>query len=137
MQRILSWLDERVDLMGARKALLDRKMPGGLTWWHTLGSATLTVFMVQVVTGIVLAVARISGETAPLLFTAFNNQFWSHGLNQPTASLPVMIYVYATGPYADWHRQAWAAGFILLMLVLVANIGARLILSRRSPALRG
>jgi phosphate transport system permease protein len=79
-----------------------------------------------------LDLARVAGETAPLLFTAFSNRFWSPGWNQPTASLPVMIYTYAISPYEDWHRQAWAAGLVLLALVLVANIGARLILSRKT-----
>jgi phosphate transport system permease protein len=78
----------------------------------------------------ILGVARIAGETAPLLFTSLNNQFWSTGWNQPTASLPVMIYTHAIAPYEDWHRQAWAAGMVLLLLVLFANIAARLILSR-------
>ena len=77
-----------------------------------------------------LAFARVAGETAPLLFTALGNDFWSHGLNQPTASLPVMIYDYALAPYEDWHRQAWAAGLVLLALILVINIVARAILSR-------
>jgi phosphate transport system permease protein len=75
-------------------------------------------------------VARIAGETAPLLFTAFNNQFWNHGLTQPTATLPVQIYIRATSPYDDWHRQAWAAGLVLIGLVLVANVLARLVLAR-------
>jgi len=81
-------------------------------------------------TGIILGVARISGETAPLLFTALGNQFWNTSLAQPTASLPVVIFTYATAPYEDWHRQAWAAGLVLLGLVLVANISARLIVSK-------
>ena len=72
----------------------------------------------------------MAGETAPLLFTAFGNRFWSAGLDQPTASLPVMIYTYAIAPYDDWHRQAWAAGFVLLMLVLVMNVAAKLLLAR-------
>jgi phosphate transport system permease protein len=83
------------------------------------------------VTGIVLDLARVAGETAPLLFTSFSNRFWSSGWNQPTASLPVMIFTYAISPYDDWHRQAWAAGLVLLGLVLVANIAARLLVSRR------
>ena len=82
------------------------------------------------ITGVLLAVARISGETAPLLFTAFGNQFWSPGWGQPIASLPVMIYTYAISPYDDWHRQAWAAGLILLGLVLVTNIAVRALLVR-------
>jgi phosphate transport system permease protein len=77
-----------------------------------------------------LAFARVAGETAPLLFTAFSNRYWSHGWTEPTASLPVMIFTYAIAPYDDWHRQAWAAGLILLGLILVINIVARAILSR-------
>jgi phosphate transport system permease protein len=109
----------------------------GASKWKAIATVVIPASIRAIATGALLGLARVAGETAPLLFTSFNNQFWSHGLNEPTASLPVMIYQYAISPYADWHRQAWAAGFILLMLVLVANIGARLILSRGSPALRG
>jgi len=73
--------------------------------------------------------ARVAGETSPLLFTSFSNQYWSSGWNQPTASLPVMIFNYAISPYDDWHRQAWAAGLVLLALMLTANVAARLVLS--------
>ena len=84
-----------------------------------------------------LDLARVAGETAPLLFTSFGNQFWSPGLNQPTASLPVMIYTVCDFAYDDdWHRQAWAAGFVLLMLILTINVSARLILSRSRSAER-
>jgi phosphate transport system permease protein len=83
-----------------------------------------------IVTAILLALARVAGETAPLLFTAFGNRFWSPGWGQPTASLPVMIFTYAIAPYEDWHRQAWAAGLVLLGLILVVNIVARGILAR-------
>ena len=83
-----------------------------------------------IITAILLALARVAGETAPLLFTAFGNRFWSPGWEQPTASLPVMIYTYAISPYDDWHRQAWAAGLVLLGLILVVNIVARAILAR-------
>jgi phosphate transport system permease protein len=106
-------------------------------------SQSRTVFAVVVpaavkgiVTGTMLDLARVAGETAPLLFTGFNNRFWSPGWNQPTASLPVMIFTYAVGPYADWHKQAWAAGFVLVMSVLAVNVCAKLILSR-SGSLRG
>lgn len=109
----------------------------GASKWKAIATIVIPASIRAIATGALLGLARVAGETAPLLFTSFNNQFWSHGLNQPTASLPVMIYQYAISPYPDWHRQAWAAGFILLLLVLVANIGARLILSRKSPALRG
>ncbi|HKW88015.1 MAG TPA: phosphate ABC transporter permease PstA [Candidatus Acidoferrales bacterium] len=84
-----------------------------------------------VITGIMLALARVAGESAPLLFTAFGNQFWSQGWNQPIASLPVIIYTYALSAYQDWHDQAWAAGLVLLGLVLIVNIATRLVLSRR------
>lgn len=89
-----------------------------------------------ILTGLILGVARIAGETAPLLFTSLNNQFWPEKLGEPTASLPVMIYTHAISPYEDWHRQAWAAGLVLLVLVLAANIAARWILSRGASAQR-
>ncbi len=78
-----------------------------------------------IVTAAMLGLARVAGETAPLLFTSLSNAFWSEGLLNPTASLPVMIYNYAVSPYDDWHRQAWAAGLVLLTLVLAANLAAR------------
>jgi phosphate transport system permease protein len=87
-----------------------------------------------IMTGIILGVARISGEAAPLLFTSLNNEYWSNPLKEPTASLPYMIYTRALSPYDDWHRQAWAAGLVLLGLVLIANIAARLILTRGTVA---
>jgi phosphate transport system permease protein len=89
-----------------------------------------------IITGIMLDLARVAGETAPLLFTSFSNRFWSPGWEQPTAALPVMIFTYAIAPYEDWHQQAWSAGFVLLMLVLTVNIIARLILSKKGPAAR-
>ena len=89
-----------------------------------------------ILTGMILGVARISGESAPLLFTALNSQFWG-GLWEPTASLPVMIYKLAISPYDDWNRQAWAAGLILITLVLVANIAARMVLARGTSVPRG
>jgi phosphate transport system permease protein len=88
------------------------------------------------VTGIMLNLARVAGETAPLLFTAYGNAFWSPGWSQPTAALPEMIFKYAVAPYDDWHQQAWSAGFVLLSLVLAVNVFARMILSRKGPALR-
>lgn len=90
-----------------------------------------------ILTGMILGVARIAGETAPLLFTSFNNQFWAKTLNEPTASLPFMIYYLAISPYDDWHREAWAAGLVLLVLVLIANVASRWVLSRGMSAQRG
>jgi phosphate transport system permease protein len=89
-----------------------------------------------IMTGIMLNLARVAGETAPLLFTSFSNRYWSPGWEQPTAALPVMIFTYAIAPYEDWHQQAWSAGFVLLTLVLVVNIAARLILSKTKHVAR-
>ena len=104
-------------------------------------SLTLTIVRVVVpaatrgiVTAAMLGLARVAVETAPLLFTSLGNAFWSPGVLHPTASLPVMIYNYAVSPYDDWHRQAWAAGLVLLTLVLLANLGARSLLGGRRHA---
>jgi phosphate transport system permease protein len=83
-----------------------------------------------IMTGIMLNLARVAGETAPLLFTSFSSRFWSPGWEQPTAALPVMIFTYAIAPYEDWHQQAWAAGLVLLGLVLLTNILVRAFLTR-------
>jgi phosphate transport system permease protein len=104
----------------------------GASKWKTIATVIVPAARKGIITGIVLDIARVAGETAPLLFTAFSNRFWSPGWNQPIASLPVMVYTYAISPYEDWHRQAWAAGLVLLTLVLVANLAARLSVSGRS-----
>jgi phosphate transport system permease protein len=101
----------------------------GATKWRAVMTVVIPAAMRGVATGIILGIARIAGESAPLLFTSFSNQYWSTGLNQPTASLPVMIFTYANSPYDDWHRQAWAAGLVLLTVMLLLNISARLVLS--------
>ncbi len=108
----------------------------GASKWKTILTVIVPAAASGIITGIMLALARVAGETAPLLFTAFGNQFWSQGWSQPIASLPMVIYTYATGPYEIWHRQAWAAGLILLMLVLLVNIGTRLVLARKTSAAR-
>ena len=89
-----------------------------------------------IITGVMLNLARVAGETAPLLFTSFGNRYWSHGWSEPTAALPVMIFTYAIAPYEDWHRQAWSAGFVLLSLVLAINVFARLVLSNKKHVAR-
>jgi phosphate transport system permease protein len=104
----------------------------GASKWKTIATVVVPAARKGIVTGIVLDIARVAGETAPLLFTAFSNRFWSPGWNQPTASLPVMVYTYAISPYNDWHKQAWAAGLVLLTLVLLANVVARLSVSGRA-----
>ncbi len=103
----------------------------GIPEWKTIIFVVIPTAMRGILSGITLDLSRVAGETAPLLFTAFNNRFWSPGWLQPTASLPVMIFTYAISPYEDWHRQAWAAGLVLLMLVLLANISARWILRKK------
>jgi len=112
-------------------SLREGAMALGASKWRTIATVVLPAASAGVITGMLLALARVAGETAPLLFTAFSNRYWSPGWQQPIASLPVMIYTYAIAPYDDWHRQAWAAGLVLLGLVLVANLGCRLVLNRR------
>jgi len=102
----------------------------GANKWRMVATVVLPAASRGILTGVLLALARVAGETAPLLFTAFGNRYWSPGWMQPTSSLPVVIYTYATGPYEDWHRQAWAAGLVLLGLVLVTNILVRAFLTR-------
>ena len=102
----------------------------GANKWKMVATVVLPAASRGILTGVLLALARVAGETAPLLFTAFGNRFWSPGWDQPTSSLPVVIYTYATGPYEDWHRQAWAAGLVLLGMVLVTNILVRAFLTR-------
>jgi phosphate transport system permease protein len=102
----------------------------GANKWKMVATVVLPAASRGILTGVLLALARVAGETAPLLFTAFGNRYWSPGWMQPTSSLPVIIYTYATGPYEDWHRQAWAAGLVLLGLVLVTNVLVRIFLSR-------
>ena len=109
----------------------------GATKWRSVATVVVPAALPGITTGILLALARVAGETAPLIFTAFGNAFWSPGWNQPTESLPYMIWKYATGPYEDWHQQAWAAGLVLLSLVLATNIAARFILRRQARTSRG
>ena len=117
-------------------ALREGALALGASKWKTIATVIVPAGSKGILTGMILGVARIAGESAPLLFTALNNQFWG-GFNEPTASLPVMIYYRAISPFEDWHRQAWAAGLVLITLVLVANVSARLILSRGISVPRG
>ena len=106
----------------------------GVPKWRATLRVMLRTAAPGIATGVMLAVARVAGETAPLLFTAFSNRFWSSGFNEPTASLPVNIYTYAVSPYEEWHRQAWAAALVLLVLVLALNVSARLLVRSRVGA---
>ena len=112
------------------RMLREGAMALGASKWKTIATVIVPAAYRGILTAILLALARVAGETAPLLFTAFGNRFWSQGWTQPTASLPVMIFTYAVSPYEDWHRQAWAAGLVLLGLILIINILARTILAR-------
>ena len=97
----------------------------GTPKWKLVSMVTLRAAKTGVLTGILLAFARITGETAPLLFTALNNQFFSLNMNQPMANLPNVIYQFAMSPYSDWHDLAWAAALLIALTVLTANILAR------------
>jgi len=97
----------------------------GIAKWRTILQIVVRTALKGIVTGVLLALARVAGETAPLLFTAFGNLGWAHKLTEPIAALPLQIFIYAISPYDDWHRQAWAGAFVLLVLVLAINIGVR------------
>ncbi len=104
----------------------------GAPQWKIILSVTLRASRAGVITGILLAIARISGETAPLLFTALNNQFWSANMNAPMANLPVVIFQFAMSPYDDWHNLAWAGALLITFAVLGLNILARVLFRQRN-----
>jgi len=102
----------------------------GVPRWRTTLSIVLRTATSGVITGVMLAFARVAGETAPLLFTAFGNQFWNWKVEQPTAALPLQIFTYAISPYDDWHRQAWAGALVLIVLIVGAVAAVRLAVRR-------
>jgi phosphate transport system permease protein len=104
----------------------------GVPRWRTTLSIVLRTATSGVITGIMLAFARVAGETAPLLFTALGNTFWNVHYDQPTAALPLQIYVYANSPYDDWHRQAWAGSLVLITLIVTAVAAVRYVVRRGS-----
>lgn len=104
----------------------------GIPKWRTTLSITLRTASAGVITGCMLAFARVAGETAPLLFTAFGNQFWNLNPNQPTAALPLQIFVYAISPFDEWHKQAWAGALILIIMIVGAVAAVRITTSRGS-----
>jgi phosphate transport system permease protein len=124
-------------LRSVPNSLREGSLALGASKTRTIISVIVPAAKQGILTGMILGVARVAGETAPLLFTSLNNQYWATSLNEPTASLPVMIYKLAISPYDDWHRQAWAAGLVLLVLVLIANVASRWVLSRGASAQRG
>jgi len=102
----------------------------GVSRWRTVLSITLRTATSGVITGVMLAFARVAGETAPLLFTAFGNQYWNWKVNQPTAALSLQVFTYAISPFDEWHRQAWAGALILILLIVLAVSAVRLAASR-------
>lgn len=117
-------------LQAVPQSLREAALALGASKWRAIATVVIPAAIRGIVSGTMLDLARVAGETAPLLFTALGSPFWSAGWNQPTATLPVMIFSYAISPYEDWHRQAWAGGFILLTGVLLVNIVARMTLAR-------
>ncbi|HSQ03811.1 MAG TPA: ABC transporter permease subunit, partial [Burkholderiales bacterium] len=105
----------------------------GAPQWKVVSLVTVRAARAGIVTGVLLAVARISGETAPLLFTALNNQFWTLDMNTPMANLPVVIFQYAMSPYEDWHALAWAGALLITAAVLALNVIARTVFRNRMP----
>ena len=99
----------------------------GIAHWRMIVQIVVRTALKGIITGILLALARVSGETAPLLFTAFGNRFWNHNLSDPIAALPLQIFSYAISPYDDWHRQAWAGALVLLLLITAINVCVRLL----------
>ncbi|HTT57615.1 MAG TPA: phosphate ABC transporter permease PstA [Opitutaceae bacterium] len=106
----------------------------GLPQWKMISRIVLPTALKGIVTGVLLAMGRVAGETAPLLFTAFGNRYWSHHLSEPIAALPLQIFAYAISPYDDWHRQAWAGALVLIFLVFALSAGVRLLSSERKKS---
>ncbi|MGB8063621.1 MAG: phosphate ABC transporter permease PstA [Candidatus Sulfotelmatobacter sp.] len=112
------------------QALREAAFGLGIPAWRTTLSIVLRTAASGVITGIMLAFARVAGETAPLLFTAFGNQFWNLRYSEPTAALPLQIFVYAISPYDEWHRQAWAGALVLIILIVTAVAAVRYVVRR-------
>jgi phosphate transport system permease protein len=117
-------------LRAVPNSMREGAMALGATKAQTIFSVVVPAAVSGLISGMMLNLARVAGETAPLLFTALGNMFWSKGWLEPIATLPVMIYNYAIAPEEDMHQQAWAAGFVLLMLVLTINVTARMVINR-------
>jgi phosphate transport system permease protein len=122
-------------LMTVPHAIREAALGLGVPKWRTVISVSLRTASPGIITGCMLAFARVAGETAPLLFTAFGNQFWSFKLNEPIAALPLQIYVYAISPYDEWHRLAWAGALVLILMIMVSVTLVRIYAGR--GALKG
>ena len=106
----------------------------GVSRWKTIVHIVMKTASKGIITGILLALARVGGETAPLLFTAFGNRFWNHSLSQPIAALPLQIFTYAISPYDDWHRQAWAGALVLVTGIFCVNVLVRILTRGRAAS---
>ena len=126
--------EELVRLVPA--SLREAALALGIPEWKVLLRVVLPAARAGIVTGSMVAIARVAGETAPLLFTAFGNRFWHQGLDQPIAALPLQIFAYAIAPYDDWHRQAWAGALVLIGLVFMVSLAARVATSGRFTGVR-
>jgi phosphate transport system permease protein len=107
----------------------------GIARWKTIVHVVMKTASKGIITGILLALARIGGETAPLLFTAFGNRFWNHDLAEPIAALPLQVFTYAISPYDDWHRQAWAGALVLVVGIFCVNVLVRILTRERKPSI--
>ncbi len=121
---VLRTTEEMVRLVPS--SLREAALALGIPEWKVLLRVVLPTARAGILTGVMVSVARIAGETAPLLFTAFGNRFWSNRLDQPIAALPLQIFSYAIAPYEDWHRQAWAGALVLIALIFLTSLAARL-----------
>jgi phosphate transport system permease protein len=126
---VLRTTEEMIKLVP--NSLREAALALGYPRWRTSLSVVIRTTLPGIMTGALLATARIAGETAPLLFTALGSQYLSFDLNQPMAALPLTVFTYATGPYEEWHRYAWAAALVLILVVFVLSLGARLAIGRR------
>ena len=131
---VIRTTEEMVRLVPA--SLREAGLALGIPQWKVLLRVVVPTARAGIVTGVMVAVARIAGETAPLLFTAFGNRFWHQGLDQPIAALPLQIFAYAIAPYEDWHRQAWAGALILIVMVFLVSLLARFATRRRAASVR-
>jgi phosphate transport system permease protein len=126
---VLRTTEEMIKLVP--NSLREAALALGYPRWRTSLAIVVRTTLPGIVTGSLLAVARIAGETAPLLFTALGSQYMSLNVNQPMAALPLTVFTYATGPYEEWHRYAWAAALVLILVVFVLSLGARIAIGRR------
>ena len=131
---VLRTTEELVRLVPA--SLREAALALGIPEWKVILRVVLPTARAGIITGVMVSIARIAGETAPLLFTAFGNRFWHQGLLQPIAALPLQIFAYAIAPYDDWHRQAWAGALVLIVMIFSSSLIARIVTKGRYSGVR-